>query len=64
MFMSQHVHFDFSMRCSASLLEQALSGSCGGTAEEEKEREGPVGMACNFEFHIPYLRAEDSSLKG
>ena len=25
-------------------------------AEEEKEREGSVGMGCIFEFHVPDLR--------
>ena len=31
------------------VLKHPLSGTCGGG----KERKGPVGMGCIFEFHIP-----------
>ena len=46
-------------RCSVYCYQLAVllkDRSYLGAAEEEKEREGSVGMGCIFELHIPDLR--------
>ena len=45
---------DRSLSCTQ--IELACEMPYLGAAEEERKREGPVGMGCIFELNIPELR--------